>query len=258
MNTREFLACLAAGGLAGASVDLTLFPLDTLKTRLQSAQGFARAGGFRGVYAGVPSAAVGSFPNGGVSDPRARGGGEAAGAGDASGHPPGAGCHAAARGYLGSISGIQKHHRQRDPILLCPVSTVGVIEDGRSTRAMRWTRGKPPRVELWQGGWPQQSRRHWTSRRQGSCWPRLEQTRRKETSQQCSWASGGYRDCLGSSLGCSPAWPGSAWAASSSSGPMTRLAISCCSPRHSRSPWPRRGAVATAGYAGAASTTGTS
>lgn len=63
MNTREFLACLAAGGLAGASVDLTLFPLDTLKTRLQSAQGFACAGGFRGVYAGVPSAAVGSFPN---------------------------------------------------------------------------------------------------------------------------------------------------------------------------------------------------
>ncbi|KAJ3602801.1 hypothetical protein NHX12_030549, partial [Muraenolepis orangiensis] len=45
------------------SVDLTLFPLDTVKTRLQSQQGFHKAGGFKGIYAGVPSAAVGSFPN---------------------------------------------------------------------------------------------------------------------------------------------------------------------------------------------------
>ncbi|XP_067359774.1 mitochondrial S-adenosylmethionine carrier protein isoform X2 [Channa argus] len=44
-------------------VDLTLFPLDTIKTRLQSQQGFYKAGGFRGIYAGVPSAAVGSFPS---------------------------------------------------------------------------------------------------------------------------------------------------------------------------------------------------
>ncbi|RXN22337.1 S-adenosylmethionine mitochondrial carrier [Labeo rohita] len=44
-------------------VDLTLFPLDTIKTRLQSQQGFYKAGGFRGIYAGVPSAAIGSFPN---------------------------------------------------------------------------------------------------------------------------------------------------------------------------------------------------
>ncbi|XP_032066060.1 S-adenosylmethionine mitochondrial carrier protein isoform X1 [Thamnophis elegans] len=52
-----------AGGLAGVCVDLTLFPLDTVKTRLQSPQGFKKAGGFRGIYAGVPSAAIGSFPN---------------------------------------------------------------------------------------------------------------------------------------------------------------------------------------------------
>uniref|UniRef100_A0A8D0AYS3 Mitochondrial S-adenosylmethionine carrier protein n=1 Tax=Salvator merianae TaxID=96440 RepID=A0A8D0AYS3_SALMN len=44
-------------------VDLILFPLDTIKTRLQSPQGFKKAGGFRGIYAGVPSIAVGSFPN---------------------------------------------------------------------------------------------------------------------------------------------------------------------------------------------------
>ncbi|KAL2091403.1 hypothetical protein ACEWY4_013666 [Coilia grayii] len=63
MERREFIASLVAGGCAGMCVDLTLFPLDTIKTRLQSQQGFYKAGGFRGIYAGVPSAAVGSFPN---------------------------------------------------------------------------------------------------------------------------------------------------------------------------------------------------
>ncbi|KAK5872887.1 hypothetical protein PBY51_013545 [Eleginops maclovinus] len=63
MERREFVAYMMAGGCAGMCVDLTLFPLDTIKTRLQSQQGFSKAGGFRGVYAGVPSAAVGSFPN---------------------------------------------------------------------------------------------------------------------------------------------------------------------------------------------------
>ncbi|XP_074951861.1 mitochondrial S-adenosylmethionine carrier protein isoform X4 [Phalacrocorax aristotelis] len=52
-----------AGGVAGVCVDLILFPLDTVKTRLQSPQGFRKAGGFHGIYAGVPSAAIGSFPN---------------------------------------------------------------------------------------------------------------------------------------------------------------------------------------------------
>ncbi|XP_032892558.1 S-adenosylmethionine mitochondrial carrier protein [Amblyraja radiata] len=63
MEAREFVASLVAGGMAGMCVDLTLFPLDTMKTRLQSQQGFSKAGGFRGIYAGVPSAAIGSFPN---------------------------------------------------------------------------------------------------------------------------------------------------------------------------------------------------
>ena len=58
--------CLQAGGAAGLSVDMVLFPLDTIKTRLQSAQGFHRAGGFRGMYAGVGSAAAGSVPNGNI------------------------------------------------------------------------------------------------------------------------------------------------------------------------------------------------
>ncbi|XP_039184569.1 S-adenosylmethionine mitochondrial carrier protein isoform X3 [Crotalus tigris] len=63
MDRGDFLVSLVAGGLAGVCVDLTLFPLDTLKTRLQSPQGLKKAGGFRGIYAGVPSAAIGSFPN---------------------------------------------------------------------------------------------------------------------------------------------------------------------------------------------------
>ncbi|XP_061917605.1 mitochondrial S-adenosylmethionine carrier protein isoform X2 [Entelurus aequoreus] len=63
MERQQFVASLVAGGCAGMCVDLTLFPLDTIKTRLQSQQGFYKAGGFRGIYAGVPSAALGSFPN---------------------------------------------------------------------------------------------------------------------------------------------------------------------------------------------------
>lgn len=57
-----FTTALVAGGIAGTTVDLTLFPLDTLKTRLQSAQGFFASGGFRGIYRGVGSAALGSAP----------------------------------------------------------------------------------------------------------------------------------------------------------------------------------------------------
>ena len=46
------------------SVDLLFFPIDTLKTRLQSSQGFVKAGGFKGVYRGVGSVVVGSAPGG--------------------------------------------------------------------------------------------------------------------------------------------------------------------------------------------------
>lgn len=53
-----------AGGFAGFAVDATLFPLDTIKTRLQSSQGFAKAGGFRGIYSGLGTAVLGSAPAG--------------------------------------------------------------------------------------------------------------------------------------------------------------------------------------------------
>ena len=57
-----FVTSLIAGGLAGTTVDLALFPIDTLKTRLQSPHGFMASGGFRGVYRGVMAAAAGSSP----------------------------------------------------------------------------------------------------------------------------------------------------------------------------------------------------
>ncbi|KAI2611387.1 mitochondrial carrier [Hypoxylon fragiforme] len=57
-----FATALLAGGIAGTTVDLSLYPLDTLKTRLQSSAGFFPSGGFRGIYRGVGSAVVGSAP----------------------------------------------------------------------------------------------------------------------------------------------------------------------------------------------------
>ncbi|KAK2069834.1 hypothetical protein P8C59_004381 [Phyllachora maydis] len=61
-STPSFRSALFAGALAGTTVDMALFPLDTLKTRLQSPQGFSAAGGFRGTYRGVGSAFLGSAP----------------------------------------------------------------------------------------------------------------------------------------------------------------------------------------------------
>ncbi|TPX36150.1 hypothetical protein SmJEL517_g01410 [Synchytrium microbalum] len=57
---------LLAGGIAGTAVDTVLFPLDTLKTRLQSRNGFRAAGGFKGIYSGLSSAVIGSAPSAGM------------------------------------------------------------------------------------------------------------------------------------------------------------------------------------------------
>jgi solute carrier family 25 (mitochondrial S-adenosylmethionine transporter), member 26 len=43
-------------------VDVALFPIDTVKTRLQSERGFWRSGGFRGIYNGLAPCAAGSIP----------------------------------------------------------------------------------------------------------------------------------------------------------------------------------------------------
>ncbi|EYC15357.1 hypothetical protein Y032_0037g3475 [Ancylostoma ceylanicum] len=53
---------LVCGAGAGLAVDLGLYPLDTIKTRLQSKQGFLAAGGFRNIYSGMGSVAIGSAP----------------------------------------------------------------------------------------------------------------------------------------------------------------------------------------------------
>lgn len=45
-------------------VDIALYPIDTLKTRIQSERGFVRSGGFNGLYRGLAPAAAGSAPTG--------------------------------------------------------------------------------------------------------------------------------------------------------------------------------------------------
>jgi len=53
---------IVSGGMAGTAVDVALFPLDTIKTRMQSSLGLMKSGGFRGVYSGLIAAAGGSAP----------------------------------------------------------------------------------------------------------------------------------------------------------------------------------------------------
>ncbi|CCL99723.1 uncharacterized protein FIBRA_01745 [Fibroporia radiculosa] len=65
-SSPTFYQSLAAGGLAGTSVDLLFFPIDTIKTRLQASQGFIHAGGFNGIYKGIGSVVVGSAPGAAV------------------------------------------------------------------------------------------------------------------------------------------------------------------------------------------------
>ncbi|KAK4299701.1 hypothetical protein Pmani_028035 [Petrolisthes manimaculis] len=57
------IRALLAGGAAGTSVDVALFPLDTVKTRLQSEAGFLASGGFRGIYNGLAPVVLASAPS---------------------------------------------------------------------------------------------------------------------------------------------------------------------------------------------------
>ena len=59
------LTSLLAGGVAGLVVDFLLFPIDTLKTRLQSRNGVQQAQGWikvRQLYAGLGPVLLGSVP----------------------------------------------------------------------------------------------------------------------------------------------------------------------------------------------------
>ena len=46
------------------TVDLCLYPLDTIKTRMQAKEGFFKSGGFKGIYRGIGAVAIGSVPGG--------------------------------------------------------------------------------------------------------------------------------------------------------------------------------------------------
>lgn len=61
-NKVPFTLALIAGGCAGTTVDVALYPLDTLRTRMQAPEGFFKAGGFSGVYNGVMATALGAAP----------------------------------------------------------------------------------------------------------------------------------------------------------------------------------------------------
>lgn len=54
---------LICGGVGSFAVDVALYPIDTIKTRLQTEQGFKAAGGFRHLYRGLSSVVVGTAPN---------------------------------------------------------------------------------------------------------------------------------------------------------------------------------------------------
>jgi solute carrier family 25 S-adenosylmethionine transporter 26 len=62
MADTPFTMALFSGGCAGVSVDVSLFPIDTIKTRCQAKEGFFKAGGFSGIYRGLGVAALGSAP----------------------------------------------------------------------------------------------------------------------------------------------------------------------------------------------------
>lgn len=55
---------LTAGAAAGLVVDSVLFPIDTIKSRLQSSLGFRKTGGFKQLYRGILPVLTGSIPNG--------------------------------------------------------------------------------------------------------------------------------------------------------------------------------------------------
>ena len=65
-NYESYSRDMIAGGLAGFVVDISLFPIDTIKTRFQSKAGFVASGGFRNIYRGLPVVSAGSVPGSAV------------------------------------------------------------------------------------------------------------------------------------------------------------------------------------------------
>lgn len=55
---------MIAGATAGLVVDTSLYPIDTIKSRLQSKAGLLKTGGFSNLYRGLSPVLLGSVPNG--------------------------------------------------------------------------------------------------------------------------------------------------------------------------------------------------
>jgi len=61
-KTKRFV-CLKAGSISGCAVDLSLYPIDTIKTRLQQKQHLNGMKLFSSLYSGVGSVLIGSGPS---------------------------------------------------------------------------------------------------------------------------------------------------------------------------------------------------
>jgi solute carrier family 25 S-adenosylmethionine transporter 26 len=61
-----FTLALIAGGIAGITVDISLHPIDTIKTRLMAQEGFWKSGGMKGTWKGVVPVALGAAPSAAV------------------------------------------------------------------------------------------------------------------------------------------------------------------------------------------------
>lgn len=63
MTEHNLVLSLIAGGIAGTSTDVVFYPIDTIKTRLQSKEGFFRSGGYKNVYSGISACIIASAPS---------------------------------------------------------------------------------------------------------------------------------------------------------------------------------------------------
>lgn len=64
-TTKTFFIATLAGGIAGTSIDLVLFPVDSIKTRLQAShsdKNFMKSADGVSKFKGLASAMAGAFP----------------------------------------------------------------------------------------------------------------------------------------------------------------------------------------------------
>ncbi|XP_041835607.1 S-adenosylmethionine mitochondrial carrier protein isoform X3 [Melanotaenia boesemani] len=225
-------------------VDLTLFPLDTIKTRLQSQQGFYKAGGFRGIYAGVPSAAVGSFPNAAAFFVTYECTKSLLGAGGVLAAPQVAPVTHMLAASLGEVvaclirvpTEVVKQRTQASPscstytMLLATLREEGVrgLYRGYCSTVIREIPFSLVQFPLWEYlkvQWRRLLPLLLTWQRPGSCSQRQAQPQRGATSHWCSTMCGGleaFQACLRAAF---QGWHSSAWAVSSSWEPTRRCAV---------------------------------